>query len=271
MATAEPYLLAGVASEMERLRIQAEAWEPEVETWLDQMGVAAGWRCVDLGCGPMGVLAPLSRRAEWSGRVVGVETNHTQLEAARQFVRDNRLESVELVASSPLEPALECAAFDLVHTRFMFAPLGNDENLLKEMISLAAPGGIVAVEEPDSSSWNCYPTRPAFRRLVSAIQDAYAEGGGDFNAGRRTYSLMRRAGLTDVRLRAAVVASAGASDPYRNAVLNMAESLRKPIVEGDILSQVELDEDIAEVRLAVDDPNTLVLSYTLVQVWGRKT
>lgn len=31
MATIDAYLLSSVASELERLRLQAEAWEPEVE------------------------------------------------------------------------------------------------------------------------------------------------------------------------------------------------------------------------------------------------
>jgi SAM-dependent methyltransferase len=263
MAAAEPYLLAGVASEVERLRIQAEAWEPEVEIWLDQIGVQPGWRCVDLGCGPMGILGPLSQRAEWRGRVVGVESSPTQAEAARQFVRENRLESVEVVAASPFDPPLQCGSFHLAHARFMIAALGREEDLLNEMIALARPGGIVAMQEPDAASWNCYPARPAFRRLVSAIQDVYAEAGGDFNAGRRTFSLLRKMGLVDVQARAAVVACGG-RQPFRNALPHLANALRKPILEGDILSQLELDEALA-------DPNTPVLSYTVTQIWARKT
>ena len=46
-------LLPTIALQIERMRLQAEAWEPEVEIWLDQMGVQPGWHCVDLGCGPM--------------------------------------------------------------------------------------------------------------------------------------------------------------------------------------------------------------------------
>jgi SAM-dependent methyltransferase len=270
MATAEPYLQAVLASETERLRIQAEAWEPEVEIWLDQIGVQPGWRCVDLGCGPMGILEPLSRRTDWSGRVVGVENSPAQAEDARQFVRDNRLESVEVLTASPYDPPLECGTFHLAHTRFLLASLGREEELLNEMLALVRPGGIVALQEPDAASWNCYPSRPGFRRLVSAIQDAYAEAGGDFNAGRRTFGLLRKLGLADVQARAAVVAERGAGKPFRSALLHEANAVRKLILEGDILSQPELDKAIAEVKQALDDPNTLVLSYTVTQVWGRK-
>jgi hypothetical protein len=41
-------------------------------------------------------------------------------------------------------------------------------------------------------------------------------------------------------------------------------------VEGDILTQPELDETLAEVERIIDDPDTLVISYITTQVWGRK-
>jgi len=269
MLTADTDLLPSIALEVERMRLQAEAWEPEVELWLDQVGVQPGWRCVDLGCGPVGILGPLDRRVERKGRVVGVDNDPKKLEAARQYVQDNRLESVEIVPSDVFDTVLECETFDLTHSRFMIAPHGRHEDLLSEMISLTRPGGIVAVEEPDVSAWNCFPTRPAFRRLVSAFQDAFSESGGNLTAGRNTYTLLRRAGLEDVRARAVAVAGE-AGHPFRKIILHFADALRKHIIEGDILSQPELDRCVAEVEQVVADPDVLVVSYLTTQVWGRK-
>ena len=262
-------LLPSIALEAERMRLQAEAWEQEVEIWLDQIGVQPGWQCVDLGCGPMGILGPLNRRVERHGRVVGVDSDPRKLEAARQYAHDNRLESVEVISSDIFDTALDCAMFDLTHARFLIAPPGRQGDLLSEMIALTCPGGIVAVEEPDVSSWNCYPARPAFRRLVSALQDAVAESGGNFTAGRSTYTMLRRAGLEDVRARAVAVACE-AGHPFRKIILHFAEALRKRITEGDILSPPELDECVAEVHQVIDDPDALVVSYLTTQVWGRK-
>jgi len=42
-------------------RLQSQIWDPEVEAWLSQIDVQPGWQCVDLGCGVMGILEPLSR------------------------------------------------------------------------------------------------------------------------------------------------------------------------------------------------------------------
>ena len=82
------YLLSDSASELERLRLQARVWEPETEAWLDRLGPMEGWHCIDLGCGAMSILGPLSRRAGPSGRIVGVDIDPMQLRGARAFVAE---------------------------------------------------------------------------------------------------------------------------------------------------------------------------------------
>src|SRR5574341_640738 len=97
MSSTENYLLAGGSAELERLRLQARVWEPEAEIMLDHIGLQAGGNCVDLGCGAMGILGPLSRRVGPQGHVVGVDTDAKQLAAARDFVRENQLGNVEIL------------------------------------------------------------------------------------------------------------------------------------------------------------------------------
>ena len=91
------YLLSDNASELERLRLQARVWEPETEAWLDQFGLMTGWRCLDLGCGAMGILGPLARRVGSSGQVIGVDVDPVQLRGARAFVAKNALTNVEII------------------------------------------------------------------------------------------------------------------------------------------------------------------------------
>ena len=147
------YLLAGGAAEVERLQLQAGVWEPEAEALLDRIGVSPGWNCINLGCGANGILGPLSRRVGPTGRVVGLDRDAQQFAAARAFVRQNRLENVEAVAGDAYGTGLPRSSFDLVHVRFVFAPAGRDEALLQEMLALARPGGIIAIQEPGAASW----------------------------------------------------------------------------------------------------------------------
>ena len=162
----ENYLLAGGAAELERLQLQARVWEPEAEVMLDQIGLQAGWQCLDLGCGA-------SRRVGPTGRVVGVDLDARQLAAARAFVQEAGLHNVEILEQDAYHTTLPRQSFDLVHVRFVFAPIGRDEDLLGEMVALTKPGGIVAIQEPDATCWNCFPHHEAWDRLKGAMLAAF--------------------------------------------------------------------------------------------------
>lgn len=269
MSGASSYLLADGTAELERLRLQARVWEPAAEAMFDQIGIQPGWSCVDLGCAGMGVLGPLSRRVGSHGRVVGVENDVKQLAAARDYVRENQLTNVEIVEQDAYRTSLTCGSFDLTHVRFVFAPVGQEDALLREMLDLTRPGGVVAIQEPDASSWNCYPARSEWARLKDAILAAFAAAGGDFNAGQRTFAMLRRAGLEDVQIRAAVFALQ-APHPYRRLPIQLAMSLHRRIVGAGILSESALDEAMVECEQIAGDPNTTVMSFIVTQVWGRK-
>src|SRR6188472_3608737 len=118
------FLLSRTPSESERLELQALTWQPEIETILDEIGTEPGWRCLDVGCGPMGILGPLSRRAGRSGKVVGLDNDPVLLEAARRYAKANALGNVELREGDLFRTDLPPHSFDLVHARFFLAPIG---------------------------------------------------------------------------------------------------------------------------------------------------
>ena len=64
------YILGSSDAERERLIRQSAAHEPEAIWLLDQIGVQPGWRAVDVGCGPLGILNLLSDRVGPTGAVV---------------------------------------------------------------------------------------------------------------------------------------------------------------------------------------------------------
>jgi len=250
MSTKDGYLLAaGDDAELERLRLQARVWEPDTEIWLDEIGVQPGWRCIDLGCGAMGILGPLARRVGPDGRVVGLDMDSRQLAGARSFVADNRLDVVEIVEGDAYRTGLPAASFDLVHVRFVLAPVGRDEALLAEMLRLVRAGGSLAIQEPDSASWSCFPPNPAW------------DG--------RTFGMLRRIGLKDVRLRAAVVALQDCP-PYMRLPIQFVTTLRARILDEGLMTPEDLATAMADCEAVAKEPDTIVISFVVTQVWGRK-
>lgn len=250
-------------------RLQAQIWDPEVETWLDQIDVQPGWQCVDLGCGAMGILEPLSRRSGPTGRIVGIEPRGSLLDAARHFVLRGKLDNVRLLDTPPDGTSLPDQSFHLVHARSLMSAGWNEHELLAEMLRLARPGGIVALQEPDSAAWHCYPENGAWARLRDALRAAFSAGGGNLDTGCRTFALLREAGLEDVRIRAATIALQGVH-PVKRLLVDLAELQRERILEAGTMEERDLDEALAECDRIARDPATVVVSFLMTQVWGRK-
>jgi ubiquinone/menaquinone biosynthesis C-methylase UbiE len=267
--TKNQYLLADNIAELERLRLQAEVWKPDAEVLLHRIGIQPGWNCVDLGCGTVGILESLSQRVGVTGTVVGVDLDASQVAVAREFLREEGCENVEVVEGDAFCTNLPRQSFDLTHARFMFAPLGRDQELLREMLDLTKPGGVVAIQEPDASSWNYYPSNPAWECLKSAILASFKRGGGDFNAGQRTFALLRGSGLEDVQIRVAAIALHN-EHPYKRLPIQFVSSLRHRILDVGWLTEWELDNALAACEAMAHDPGTVFISFTLTQVWGKK-
>jgi SAM-dependent methyltransferase len=259
------YPLEHRAGEIERLRIQGEGMAPDTLTMLDRIGVAAGWRCLDIGCGPRGITDLLSRRVGPSGRVVGLDMDEQHLAHARA----NAPANVEFIRGDAFGADLPADTFDLVHMRFVASTAGNPERLIREAMRLARAGGVVALQEPDGSTLNCDPPHPAWGKLKDALLGAFAGVGADLTLARRLYRLVRNAGLTDVQYRPFLI-GVRSIDPMVDYLPSTVESLRGTIVRLGLMSDAELSTAIADCRAHLSDPGTVFTMYTVAQVWGRK-
>jgi len=261
------YILSN-AAEAERLRVQARIWEQDVELLLDRIGVRPGWRCLDLGCGAIGILEPLSRRVGPSGKVIGIDRDERLLAAARAYIAEQELGNVEILQRDAFDTGLARSSFDMVHARFIMA-FGRANDLLREMIGLTKPGGVVASQETDQNSWCYFPQLPAWPRLKQAIEAAFLHTGGDANVGQQTYAMFHQAGIENVQARAAVAALQH-SHPYMRMPILGATGMRRIIVGAGLMSEADLDQTLAEMEQAIANPHTYEISFTVTQVWGRK-
>jgi ubiquinone/menaquinone biosynthesis C-methylase UbiE len=263
------YPIARRAGEMERLRIQAAVMAFDAGVMLDRIGVRPGWHCLDLGCGPGGIMHLLSARVGPTGRVVGLDADPVMLQAARAWVESEKLTGVDLVEADAYRTGLPPDVFDLVHARYLAGTAGQAGALLAEAIRLARPGGVVAFEEPDTDTLACYPPHPAWDRLRTALQDGFACVGADTRLAKRLYRLFREAGLRDVRYRPFLVGVTSA-EPMADYLPATIESIRPTLLSKGILSEAELDAALASCRRHLADPDTVFTSFLTAQVWGQK-
>jgi ubiquinone/menaquinone biosynthesis C-methylase UbiE len=222
------YLLGDSPAEIRHLVEQAEVYAKEATELFDLIGVDAGSAAIDVGCGVLGVVHLLSERVGTNGRVGGLDREAKMVASGRRFAEEHGL-AVEFIEADATTSGLPDHSFDLVHTRTLLLNVQNPHEILAEMVRIAKPGSVVAVQEPDASARNCDPPHPAFDILRSAILDAYRRTGKDFNTGRRIARMLRDAGVYDVQIRAtARVTQAG--DYYQTFLLAIAGLVREVIV-----------------------------------------
>jgi len=255
--------------EIERLRLQAAALEFDTGVMLDRIGVAPGWRCLDLGCGPGGIVERLSLRVGASGRVIGLDSDGVFLESARVLARRHGLDNVEFVLGDAYRTQLPPRSFDLVHARFVASTAGQPQQLITEAVTLARPGGFVAFQEPDVGTLNCYPPHPAWDRLARLCEQVFERAGGDVRLAQRLYSLARGSEVEDVQYRPFVVGFRS-SDAMVDYLPATVESLRNAIVRHRLIDEEELNAVLAACRRHLAEPDTVFTYPTVAQVWGRK-
>ncbi len=255
-------------AEKRRLQLQALVLEPLSDRALARLPLAPGSSAVDVGCGARGLLPALARRVGPAGRVVGTDLSAPMLDLARATCAEEGLGNVELVTDDLFASKLPGGAFDLVHGRFLLAPLGRDVEIAAAFERLAKPGGYVLLEEPEGAAWQVYGDGDtgAHARLVSAIACAYDEHMGGFSAGSRLHALARRRGWRDIGFDAQVLAMPP-GHPYLRAPVMMAGALRAALLRST--PATELDRMIADAEELYGRPDVHGVSFTLVQVWGR--
>jgi ubiquinone/menaquinone biosynthesis C-methylase UbiE len=265
---ADRYLLGDSSAEVEHLVNQAAVYADVAAELLDLAGPAAGASAIDVGCGALGILGLLCERVGPSGRVVGLERETRILDAARKAAAQHGL-PVEFVQGDATGLDLPAGSFDFVHERTVLLNVQNPAMVVAEMIRIARPGGVIAVEEPDSAGWVCDPPHPAWDPLLAELLAAYRRNGKNFNMGRRIVRVLRDAGLADVQVRVtARVTEPG--DYYQTFLLAMTGLVRDQIITGGRLGAAEFDAQAASLRAHLDQPGTLTGMAQMWQAWGTK-
>jgi len=269
MAERDEYFLGYRQVEQERLQRQAQELADESREFFARIGIGGGQHVVELGCGPHGCLDLLAERVGPSGRVVGVERSAESVELARRLAADRTLGNVEVLNGDARATGLPRAAFDCVTARLVLVNVPQPDEIVREAVALARPGGVVAFHEADWGAHVSDPPLPAWDAFA-ALAERYSRANGiDLMVGRRVPRILRDLGLVDVQVRPFLhVYPPGHG--RRTLYVEFLENLRDRLIAQRLITDAALTEMAASLRRHVDDPGTLMLSHLFVQAWGRK-
>ena len=94
------YALGHSPAEVQRLKSQGAMLRPITERLLRNVGIDAGMRVLDLGCGPGDVSMLAAELIGPEGSIVGIDSNQESLNMAKERAREGGLHHISFVQAS---------------------------------------------------------------------------------------------------------------------------------------------------------------------------
>jgi SAM-dependent methyltransferase len=158
----------------------------------------SGMDVLDAGCGVGSIALDLAPTVA-PGRVVGVDVDGGQIEAAQRSAAERRIDNAEFRTGSALDLPFEESSFDVVYANAVLMYLREPVHALAEMSRVLRPDGLAAVSDDDLGTIVMTPERPELRRGPELFERAVAHEGGNTRYSRNLRGLMLEAGFTRTR------------------------------------------------------------------------
>jgi SAM-dependent methyltransferase len=240
--------------------------EPEARALIADLGLPAGSRGLDVGCGVGLYTLWLAEAAGPGGRVTGIEPTAERVEAARALVGEalpaGRLEFREGDATALDVPD---ASLDWVWCGDVLHHVQDTGRALGEFRRVLGPGGRIVVKESQLLAGLFLPGHPALeRRLRQAEMEHSRHEGGEFSfeeRRQRTWASLRAAGLRVETFRTYLLERRaplpGPAREYLQRVVferNWGERLRERLAPADWRARAALCE-AGSPAFVLDDPD----------------
>jgi SAM-dependent methyltransferase len=251
--------------ELDRLARQASIFDPITIRHFESIGVAEGWRCLEVGAGAGSIAEWLSTRVGPTGKVVATDID-------LRFLQRISSPNIEIRRHDILKDDLEKDEYDIAHCRKLLCHLPDPEKALRRMADAIRPGGWLFVEDDDHGSalsLDVADHSANTQRWVAVYRDAadliQKKGIADCYMGRRLRGMVEQLGFVDVDNEGWTHITRGGDPIAQERAINFRHGAKLYIDEG-LMTQDEFES----FHRLYYDPSFYYLEYTLFSAWGRK-
>lgn len=241
--------------ERKRLAGMEDLWDPGTRAVLEELGIAPGWRCLEVGAGGGSIAEWLARRVGRDGEVLATDVSTRYLDALDA-------PNLEVREHDILNDPLPESRYDLVHARLVVEHLGR--RAIERMLPALRPGGWLVLEDYSFAASAVDPDSELFERVGHAVIGFMSGVGFDGEYGRKLVHELEDVGLEEVR-------ADGRARLYRGGTAGTAfirlslESLRPQLIETGTLNE----DDVRAALALLDDPANVFVSPLMIAAWGR--
>lgn len=270
MSATDEYVMGRTSEEYQRLRSQAQLWNPATRRLFQQAGLHAGMSCLDIGCGPGEVMRILGEIAGRTGQVTGVDMDGKigrEALAALQAGSDTRFAFVEGDVENDV--TFPEASFDVTFARITLVHLKDPIAVLRKMHAWTKPGGCVLVQEYDFHSLAVDPEWSGMAEFEKVFHGVFKQAGRDLRLGCRLPTLFVDAGIGSPD-GSDIAAQIGPFSQFGPLLQATYSSLVPAALKWGLTSQEESEEFSRQILHAMSETRHTILSPMLIGVWRRK-
>ncbi len=249
-----PHDLAG---ERRRLDLMSELLDPLHRRLLERLGLCAGWRCLEVGCGNGSISQWLAGQVAPGGRVVASDIDVRYLDG-------KYAPNLEVRQLNIIDGPLEEGAYDLVTARALLHHLPAAREAVQRMIAALKPGGVLLSVEPDFLPATA--TEPETMRNFWQGWLAWSRSVGiDYFIGRKMPARLAESGLKRVGAEGNTAIYPGGSQ-WALFWVDTLQELQPKLVQSGYVN----DHMLSAFGARYADPDYWTSAITFTASWGYK-
>jgi SAM-dependent methyltransferase len=220
-----------------------------------ELGLGAGWRCLEVGAGGGSLVEWMADR----GAAV------TAVDIDTRFIERLASDAVNVLRLDIRTDDLPPGEFDLVHARLVLQHLSDREQILNRLAATLSPWGSIVIEEFDWTYFAWETNDPALNGTTKAILDYAEQAGVALNYGRRVLPALHHAGLAVAGGKGSVQIIDGTCPGFDFFELTIRSMVQRAV---DIGAVHEADANAAIARL--DEKDLRLYTPMMVAGIGRR-
>lgn len=165
--------------------------------------LTAGLQVLDVGSGPGTITVDLAQRV-FPGAVHGIDVEAAMAGRARSYAQSANVENVEFSTGSGYDIDAPDESYDLVHAHQVLQHVAEPVRVMREMMRVVKPGGVIAVRDAIYSGATWFPDSDGLDSWREVYLASAGYAGGDPDIGRRLRAIAMSAGAATVTSSASI-------------------------------------------------------------------
>ena len=233
-----------------RLEVRGRHWffQKVLREYLDAMDIDSATTVLDMGCGTGVAARTIARRADFSGRVTGIDLSPYLVNAAKRLADEEGLGGrVEFRSGDTRELDIYDGSFDAVLAHTLVSHVQEPLTVIKEAGRVVKPGGLIAIFDGDYASITFALDDPVqSKKYDEALINAVVTSP---RVMRQMPRLLRQAGLEMVRTFPYTMAEVGKGDFWLSAI----DSFEKLAPKSGAMTEADATSWANALHRASDD------------------